>query len=75
MSKVPLQGDAGCRPSVDAGIRASTLDEITRLSTTFSLKVKLAHTIDLRAKCGANLVTLPSQILGNEPRVLCLVGT
>ena len=29
----------------------------TRWSTTLSSKVNLSHTIDLRASCGANLVT------------------
>ena len=74
MSKVPLQGDAGCRrlvrPQVEAGIKVSTLDEATRLSTIFSSKVNLPDTIDLRAKCGANLVILSFKIGGHETLVI-----
>jgi len=47
----------------------------TRWTTTLSSKVNLPHEIDVRALCGANLVTYPSKLRGIETLEVHHVGS
>ena len=61
----------GQNPAEQSPVRDSpgTLSSTTRWSTTFSSKVKLRYAIDIRASCGANLVTLRSNVRPIETHV------
>ena len=57
-----VEGGGGGVWSVGGGVYPPT-----RWSTTLSSKVNLPHAINLRALCGANLVTLQPKIEGTKP--------